>query len=345
MTKKRVTIQDVATAVGVSRQTVSRVINHKGDVADDTRQRVLEAIENLGYRPNLAARGLTNHRTHTVGLIIPYTPEYFFYDPHLMAFMCGVDQVAIQRDYNLLLSTAQQHSTNTEMAYERLIQAGYVDGVVVVEILSSQRGIELLEEYDIPWVALGYGTQTDQTRAVHADDRGGARQATMHLLSLGHRRIGVISHDQSLTAIAERLSGCRQALTDHDLTLTPDLIVEGDLTLESGMRAAERMMSLHQPPTAIFALNDRMAIGALQYLRSQGWQVPQEISVVGFDDVPVARLYQPPLTTVRQPSLEMGQQAARLLFEILENQNSLSQPVALPTELVVRDSTGHAPST
>ncbi|MFP4344652.1 MAG: LacI family DNA-binding transcriptional regulator [Anaerolineales bacterium] len=351
MTKKRVTIQDVAAAVGVSRQTVSRVINSKGDVAEETRQRVLKVIDSLGYRPNLAARGLTNHRTHTMGLVIPYTPDYFFYDPHLMAFMCGVDQVAIQRDYNLLLSTAPQDPSDPRgsqselLAYERLVQAGYVDGVVVVELLSSRRGIQLLEEYEIPWVALGYGVGTDPTRAVHADDRGGARQAMLYLLGLGHERIGIISHHgQSLTAIEERLDGCRQALADHRLEIDPELIVSGDLTLESGIEATEQLLSSAGPPTAIFALNDRMALGALQCLQSHGRRVPEEVSVVGFDDVPIARIYHPALTTVRQPSLEMGHQAARLLFDFIENQAVLSQPMILPTELIVRASTGPAPA-
>ncbi len=342
MKRKRTTINDVADVAGVSRQTVSRVLNGKGDVAEETRQRVQEAIDSLNYHPNLAARSLTNHRTHTIGLVIPYTPDYFFYDPHLMAFMCGVDQVAIQRNYNLLLSTQQTTDAESRLqAYERLIQAGYVDGVVVVEVLGGQAGLALLDEHELPWVALGYGLESEPSRAVHADDRGGARQATMHLLSLGHRRIGVIRHhDDSLTAIEERLEGCRQALAEHGLALEPSLIASGDLTSAGGRSAAAQLMETAAPPTAIFALNDRMGIGAIQYLHDQGVRVPDEVSVVGFDDVPISHICNPPLTTVRQPSLELGQQAGRLLFDIIESQEPPGGAVVLPTELIVRGSTG-----
>ncbi|MEA3309049.1 MAG: LacI family DNA-binding transcriptional regulator [Chloroflexota bacterium] len=346
---KRVTIKDVARETGVSRQTVSRVINAQPGVAEDTRARVAAAIKQLGYQPNPAARSLTQHRTNTIGLIIPYSPDYLFSDPHLMEFMCGVDELAIQRNHNLLLSTAQKKNPAGKLsaqkesfsAFERLALSGYADGVVVVETLASRAGTVLLRERGISWVTLGYGTENESSQVVHADDRGGARQATMHLLSLGHTRIGVISgRKQSLMAVEERLTGYRQALSDLNLTMDAELLVAGDWSPESGTQAAAHLMQLDVPPTAIFAFNDRMACGALQYLQANGWRVPQDISLVGFDDIPIAQMLHPQLTTVKQPALEMGRQAARLLFDLIENNTLLSTPVILPTELIVRGSTG-----
>ena len=346
---KRVTIKDVAKETGVSRQTVSRVINNRSGVAGDTRARVKTAIQQLGYQPNPAARSLTQHRTNTIGLIIPYSPDYLFADPHLMSFMCGVDEIAIQRNHNLLLSTAQKKTQEEQLsaqeeslsAFQRLALSGYADGVVVVETLESRAGTQLLRERNISWVTLGYGNENESSQVVHADDRGGARQATMHLLSLGHKRIGVISgQKKSLMAVEERLAGYQQALQDLNLPLNEKLIIPGDWSPESGAKAAAELMQQPSPPSAIFALNDRMAFGALQYLQANGYQVPKDISLVGFDDISIAQMSHPMLTTVKQPALEMGKQAARLLFELIENNTLLSAPVILPTELIVRGSTG-----
>ncbi len=349
MTKhKRVTLQDVAEQAGVSRQTVSRVINNKDGVADETRARIQATIDSMGYRPNLAARGLTQQRTHIVGLVIPYSPQYLFNDPHLLKQMSAVDQMLGLRDYTLLLTTAVSDGSvsgarrQERSAFQRLIETGYVDGVIVCETPHSSEGIALLKQHKYHWVILGYyrGEEND-AYAVHADDRGGARQAIMHLLSLGHRRIGIISGpEQSIRAVDERLIGCRIALEEHRLELDPVLVTHGDFTVESGAQAAAQLMQGDLPPTAIFALNDRMAVGALQYVQAQGRRVPQDLSIVGFDDVPISQMCTPGLTTIRQPAQEMGKQAARLLFDLIEDQSVLPQSVVLPTELIVRDSTG-----
>lgn len=346
MKHKRVTIEDVAELAGVSRQTVSRVLNDRADVAEETRARIQSAIQALGYSPSLAARSLPQQRTHIIGLVIPYGPTYLFSDPHLLGFICGVDQIANQRGYNLLLSTARDDGTGALSdvyglsAFERLISTRHIDGAVVVETLNSRQGISTLRQHGYPVVILGYGTGIEQPYTVHSDDRGGARLAIMHLLSLGHQRLGIISGgERTLTAMEERLAGCRQALAEHGLTLDPAQVAYGDLTPESGMAATSRLLDSAIPPTAIFALNDRMAIGAIQYLHQQGISVPGQLSVIGFDDIPQASICTPALTTVRQPALEMGRQAGRLLLELLENDAALLQPIVLPAELIVRGST------
>lgn len=346
MKRKRITIEDVADLAGVSRQTVSRVLNGRSDVAEETRARIQSAMQALGYSPSLAARSLPHQQTHIIGLVIPYGPTYLFSDPHLLGFISGVDQIANQRGYNLLLSTAHDDGTGALSdvyglsAFERLINTRHIDGAVVVETLNSRKGIDMLHHHTCPTVILGYGMGSQQTYSVHSDDRGGARLAVMHLLSLGHQHIGIISGgERTLCAMEERLAGCRQALEEHGLALDPALVSYGDLTPESGAAATARLLTGSTPPTAIFALNDRMAIGSIRYLTQHGWRVPQQISVIGFDDIPLASICSPDLTTVRQPAMEMGQQAARLLLELIENDATLMQPIVLPTELVVRAST------
>lgn len=333
---KRMTIQEVAAQAGVSRQTVSRVLNGKLDVAEATRQRVAQAISDLGYNPLPAAQGLARGHIQAIGLILPYTADYLFSDPHLLRFICGVDHIAGQRGASLMLATAAHGEPLA--AYRRLADAGEMGGVIVVETGVCAEGAAILAERGYPQVILGYCPAGEETYAVHADDYGGARQATMHLLSLGHRRIGVLCGDaQSPTAIQQRLDGCRQALADHGLELDAAHIAAGDLTPESGYRAAAQLLAHAEPPSAIFALNDQMAVGALRYLYEHREQFPETISVVGFDDVPIAETLA--LTTVRQPSLEMGHQAARLLFELIDGHRITLQPIVLPTELVVRAST------
>lgn len=336
--KRRVTLIDVAKRAGVSRQTVSRVLNGDPHVAEETRRRVEEAIRALGYRPNRAARSLARGQTNTIAVVVPYTAEYLFSDPHLLRFIAGVDQEANQRDFVLLVSSAK--SPHDLSAYERVAQLGGVDGIIVVETVPTAAGLDLLLQHGHPCVVLGYGLRGADCYCVHADDFGGARLGTLHLLSLGHRRIGVISGpDETVVAIEARLQGVRRTLAEHGYRLPDEYVVAGDFTPESGYEAARRLMSLPAPPTAIFALNDRMAIGAIRYLKEAGYRVPQDVSVIGFDDVPLAELFDPPLTTIRQPALEMGQQAARVLFDLIRGYAPATRTLVLPVDLIVRKST------
>lgn len=340
--KRRVTLQDVADHAGVSRQTVSRVINNDPRVADETRQRVQAAIEALGYRPNEAARSLARGRANVIGIVVPYTADYLFSDPHLLQFIAGVDDEANKRDYSLLLSTGR--ARNDLSAYERVARTGFVDGVIVVETVLTAQGLDILKEQGLPCVVLGYGVRNADIYCVHADDLGGARLGTLHLLSLGHRRIGVISGpEHTVIAVEDRLRGIERTLREHGITLEPSLVVYGDFTSRSGYKGARELMKRPEPPTAIFALNDRMAIGAIRYLKEAGYRVPDDVSVIGFDNIPLAESFEPPLTTISQPTLQMGQQAARLLFDLMKGYEPITRALVLPAELIVRHSTGPAP--
>lgn len=339
-TKKRATIKDVAALAGVSYQTVSRVINNQPSVTNATRARVEEAIAELDYRPNLAARSLPGRRSFIIGLIIPYTADYLFRDPHLLAQISGIDAEANAHGYNVLLSTAGNSDSALE-AYKRFARNQVADGALVIETASGKAGAELLVQQDYPYVGLGYSEATSSPYSVHANDRDGAVAATRHLLQKGHRRIGIINGPSTgaVAATKERLLGHQQVLAEAGISFDPALMVYGDYTRASGQAATEHLLSLPDPPTAIFAFNDRMAMGAVWALSAAGRRVPDDVAVVGFDDVPTAADFSPSLTTVRQPSKQIGQMAAQLLFKLIDNEPVDTPTIVLPAQLVVRQST------
>jgi DNA-binding LacI/PurR family transcriptional regulator len=337
--KKRVTIKDVAAEAGVSYQTVSRVINNHANVSDKTRQLVQQAIERLNFRPSLAARTLPQRRSFIIGLIIPYEADYLFRDPNLLTQISGIDAEANAHDYNLLLSTAGNSDSGLE-AYQRLLRNQVADGALVIETASIEEGGKLLTRQNYPYVTLGYDLSNPQGYSVHSDDRAGARAVTEHLLDKGHRRIGLIN-GPSMGAVAsmhQRLLGHQAALQAAGLQFDPALMVYGDYTRSSGQRATETLLDLPQPPTAIFAFNDRMAMGAIRALHAAGLHVPKDVAVVGFDDIPTAADFSPSLTTVRLSARSMGQVATQMLFTLIRGEIAKKREAVLPARLIVRDS-------
>lgn len=337
--KKRVTIKDVAAEAGVSYQTVSRVINNSHSVTDETRLKVLDVIEELNFRPSLAARNLSSQRTNIIGLIIPYSADYLIRDPHLLAQISGIDAEINANDYNLLLSTAGNFEDGIK-AYNRFLTQKVADGAIVVETADSTAGNDLLAKQDDPYVVIGYDIFNQKGYMVHSDDHQGAKEATLHLIEQGHQRIGVINGPETgaIRSSEERLLGYKIALESVDIPFESELVVRGDYTRPSGQRVTEQLLSLDTPPTAIFALNDRMAIGAIQTIQNHGLTVPQDIAVIGFDDIPAATDFTPSLTTVRQPSRELGKTAAELLLKLIAGKSVVNHEIVLSAELIIRQS-------
>ncbi len=332
-----ITIYDVAEKAGVSTATVSKVLSNTPYVSEKTRDKVLAVVDEMGYVPNLAARGLSKARTYILGLAFPYASDYLFSDPHLLTFMRGVEEISADRNYNILLIPARV-GERAASSLQRLLHTQYIDGAIIVGLHQMEEAESLLRQRTFPTVSLGYHTTSGNF--VHADDRGGALQATRHLLGLGHREIGIISAGVTLTALDERLAGYRTGLSEASIQFRPELIRHGDFTEQSGEDAAANLMALDKPPTAIFAFNDRMAIGAIRKLKRTDFRVPDDIAVIGFDDIPAAAMYDPALTTVRQPAFEMGKTAIRILLGLIEDKIDHVPPAILPTLLVVRDSCG-----
>ena len=219
-------------------------------------------------------------------------------------------------------------------------RGSYVDGVLLIAASALAGPLSDLGFAGRPTVSIGYSLPNGCAATVHADDRQGAHAATQHLINLGHQRIGVISATRPITALTRRLEGYRDALSEAELPDDPALLAFGDFSPESGYQAAAELLAQQPRPTAIFAFNDRMAMGAIRHVRDAGLSVPQDIAVIGFDDIPAAALADPPLTTVRQPALQMGSTAARLLLDLVQRTANEPLETILPTELIVRETCG-----
>jgi len=305
-TKATVTIQDVAKAAGVSISTVSRVLNDKDDVAPETWEKVQRVIEELGYTSSLAARGMRSRRMNVIGLIMPDVG-----DPFSIQVMKGVNRAIKELDYDLIV---------------------YTGGDIKKE--SSATSFSTAS----PVVVVDPNVKTPDCPAVIATNRSGARLAMEHLISSGHRRIGFIGGRPELQSTVYRLLGYEDGLRQAGIPLDPELIQAGDYSMETGFSCAQRLLNLSDPPTAIFAANDQSAIGAIQAALQAGLCVPDDVSVVGFDNIPEAAYTNPGLTTIDQSVDQMGYVATEVLIRLIQGEPLESNLYKMPTRLIVRDS-------
>lgn len=335
MPTDKITIYQVAEKAGVSISTVSKVLSNKNGISATTRQQVWDAAKELGFVPSLAARSLTGGKTGIIGLLVPYSPEQLFADPHLLGNIHGIEQVLNEQNYNLLLATAQKEH-DPASSYERLFRANYFDGVIVMETQESRQH-ELhrrLAQNETPWVILGYPAGITPCYSVYADDYQGGQLAAEHLIGLGHNRIGIVSADPRPSAFDERLRGFEHALKQNDLGLNDLSIFFGDMTRESGHVVAPKLFK--SKITAIFALNDRMALGIMDWTKENNIRIPEDVSLIGYDDIPDASAAK--LTTIQQPAIEMGREAVHLLFRLI-NKDVTPSRIVTPTTLIKRRTT------
>ncbi|HYK04321.1 MAG TPA: LacI family DNA-binding transcriptional regulator [Thermoanaerobaculia bacterium] len=323
------TIRDVAARAGVSVATVSRTLNGVGPVHDDTSKRVFAAARALRYVPHAAARSLSIRRSHTLGVLLPEVHGEFFSE-----VIRGIDVAARARGYHVLVSSS--HSDAQEMSAMLRALRGRVDGLIVmspdVELGSLSRALTAHS----PAVLLNSATNARPT--IRIDNYTGACSMTEHLIALGHRQIAFITGPERNADAAERLRGYRAALGPTNGAKRGQLEIEGDFTEESGYRAVAKILALKQRPTAIFAANDAMAIGALRALREAGIAIPDDMALAGFDDIPMARYLTPQLTTVRVDIAEMGRRAVEYLVASLDGESAVRKHEVIPTTLVVRES-------
>ena len=336
--KRKSTSTDVAQLAGVSRATVSYILNNVSHfhVPEETRQRVLEAARQLNYHPNAAARSLVQQQTYTLGFVLCQTPERLSKDAFLPAFAMGIRSVTSAAGFKLLLEAVED--VTRPDAYMRLVHESHIDGIILSGPRSDDLQLPQLRAINFPVVLIGRLLGTDFSY-VDVDNVAAAQKAVEHLISLGHKRIACItSSPLEYTASADRLQGYRQAVHLHGLSFDEALIRIGD-HWEAGFEAMHSLLELSYPPSAVFVASDVVALGALRAVNTAGLSVPQDLAIVGFDDIPVAEHISPPLTTVHVPAQELGRTAAQMLLEIIQTGKSVP-PIILETELIVRESCG-----
>jgi len=330
------TLEEVARLAAVSTATVSRVVNRSPKVRPDTRKAVEKAIAHLGYVPNRAARSLVTKRTDTIALVVSESESRVFSDPFFPSIMQGISSAIADTELQLLLLLARGEREHVKV--ERYIRQGHVDGVILMSLHGDDPLPRALTEAGIPTVLSGRPRPGERLPYVDADNRGGARAATSHLLSAGRGKVGTITGPLDMTVGVDRFEGYTDALRDSGQRLRKGLVEHGDFSKEAGARAMKALLRRHPALDGVFVANDPMAIGALETLQALGRRVPDDVAVIGFDDVADAATTNPPLTTVRQPLEVMTEAMAELLLRRIDDASVDDEFVVCPTRLIHRAS-------
>jgi len=327
--KRTVTIQDVAKTAGVSVSTVSRVLNGKVDVASDTKDRIHSVIDDLGYTTNLAARSMRSQKKNLVGLIMPEIAN-----PFAVEVMKGVNRAIAESEFDLLVYTTgnvrKSGQASHEQKYVSLLNNSLTDGVIIVAPMASEFST------DAPIVSIDPHINTPNYPSVHATNYQGALSAMEYLLGLGHKRIGFISGRPELESSNRRLKGYRDALEKAGIPVDEKLIASGDYTTETSVTCAQELLSLDNPPTAIFASNDQTAMGVFHVAEELGIRIPEDLSVIGFDNISESKYMG--LTTVDQFISEMGYVATQRLIKLIIGESLDAQTYRMQTQIVIRNS-------
>lgn len=329
----KVTIVDVARQSGVSLGTVSRVINNDVHVAPDTREHILKVMQEMGYVANRQARSLRGSKTNVIGVLAPDLGTGYIGE-----IMHGIDNELGLAQLDLMLFTTHRTAIK-EVNYVANLVRGMVDGLLLVLPRNPADYTGTLTRRKFPFVLIDHQGGGTPCMAVGATNWQGAYQATEYLIKLGHKRIGFITGWKDLGAATDRLAGYKSALRTYHLSEDPQLIYEGTFARLDGYAGASALIDIDNPPTAFFASNDDMAMGVMDAVHNRGLRIPEDISIVGFDDIPQAALVRPALTTVRQPLEQMGGVATQMLIDLIQNPEKRIERIELPTELIVRGST------
>lgn len=325
------TIRDVALHAGVSHQTVSRVINREKSVSPETRKRVEEAIDLLGFRPNAIARYMAKGSTRTIACISPNLTDYTF-----SSLIEGAETYARTKGYFLMSASAPNAEAFAKLV-DQLVKSRRAEALLVINPYADDRKNFL--PLDVPVVLMGARPRSEGLASVALDDVQGGFIAAQHLISLGHKRIALLSGPLGEDCTQDRSEGFQRAMAEAQIEIDPELLYAGDWSATSGQHGVENFLKSKDGVTAIFAQNDRMAVGAIHQLQKKGFSIPGDISVVGFDDMPLASYFNPPLSTVRQDILSIGSSAAQLLLDAIKDSSLPKQQLLFAPELVIRSST------
>lgn len=335
---KNATIVDIARDAGCSINTVSRALNNMPGVSAASRTRVLTSARRLGYVPSRIARSLLTKRTRTLGVIVTDCTNPFY-----ARLIRAIDDTALRFDYSVVLCNSSEEHEREVRAVQLLIESR-VDGILITPVQFSSKHILDLIKRNIPFVLMGRRFPDLDTCYVTSDNQAGAREATSLLLSLGHRRIGHVTGRLEISSVQERLAGYRETLTAYGVEFDESLVARAERDVEGGRECARRLLALSPRPSAIFAYNDLQALGVMQAARELDLRVPKDLAVVGYDNIELSALLEVPLTTVAQPSHEIGRAGATLLFRLIEGGDVAPEErtVVLAPQLVIRASSGEA---
>lgn len=328
-----VTIKDIARQAGVSIATISRALTGRGGVGPEMRQRILKIAGELNYYPNLQARGLVANRPDVIGIVIPQTSEFAFSNPYYAELLKGIESKARESGQYLVFSFSGEES------YARMYHHRLAAGIIVLANRIGDPRIEEARRMSVPMVLIPGDPGHRTIPSVDGDNAEGVHLAVAHLAGLGHRRIAFMNGPMNSKYCLERISGFHRALQRQRLRLEEKLIVPSDFTQQAGYAGMKRLLARKNPPTAVIMINDYSALGALRAAKEGGLRVPEDVSIVGFGDVLVASMTEPPLTTVREPFQEMGREAVDMLLKVIRGEKSLRKHLVLPLELVIREST------
>ena len=338
--KPRATQEDVAKLAGVSQAMVSYVVNNNPNVKipEDTRQRILDIMQELSYKPNTLARGLRSGKTRTIGLVVPDNSNPFFAE-----FARIIENYGFENGYSLILCNSD-YDTQKENTYVDVMLAKQIDGIIFISSGVGGEVLTKLDESQTPHVIVGRAISGNTTDTVMIDYQLGGYLATRHLLDLGHRKIACITGPDQFSSSSQRLDGYFQALNEAGIPVDKDLVIPSDFRIRGGEEAMTHLLELDPRPTAVFVCNDLMAIGVIQSARRHGIKIPDVFSVVGFDDIPLAQTIYPALTTIAQPITEIAMIAMDMLIKQVqgkpdEHEDKKFDQIFLHPKLIVREST------
>jgi len=326
-----VSIKDIARAANVSYSTVSRALNNSPRVNAETKAQIERLAADMGYLPSAVARSLVTRRTYTLGAVVTTITDLFYAE-----VIHAIEETALSLKYSLILANSGG-DPDREWTAIQVLRERRVDGIILVSSCCTRQGLLAEAELDTPVVIINNAYQEHIGYSVETDNAAGGRAATRHLIELGHTQIAHIAGPEREWDALERQAGYEQALQVYGLPLDPGLIVRGDSRPQGGIEAMQRLLALPSRPTALFCYNDTTALGAMRAARAAGLRIPEDLSVVGFDDIDLAPFFEPPLTTVAQPKRRMGETAVQMVLELLAGGSVEDQ--VLPNELIVRGST------
>ena len=327
------TIKDVAKLAGVSVATVSHVVNSTRFVSDETKAKVMDAMQELSYKPNAIARSLRRKESKIVGLVLPDNTN-----PYFAEIAWSIEYASRNLGYSVILCNSDG-DVDKEAEYLSVLIEKQVDGVILVAAGDSTANFQKLQERNIPTVMVDRNSPSVNTDSVQIDNAIHGESATSHLIDLGHKKIACITGPRDVTPSFDRVDGYKRSLKLNDIPVRDEYIVRGDFKPHGGYLAACKLLDIDDPPTAIFACNDLMALGAMHAAAERNINIPRQLSIVGFDDIYLSTYSNPPLTTMKQPRLEMGEEAVNALVLRMKNPDRSARSILLQAELVVRSST------